>query len=317
MKLHQLRYFVAVAEAGSIRQAARNLNRSQSAVAQSLNELEATLGTKLLERHSHSVVPSATGDALLRRAGIIEAELRYAQEEIRSIDGSMTGDVVVGLSPAAGHQILPKAIMNLKRRRPRANLRLRQVLFPECLEAVLSAQIDFYVGIIPDKRLDLDLDGLDVSPLVSRRLVPVARKEHPLANVEGLTYQELTKWDWISFGSREDRGRYFRDHFVRAELPMPPSTIETDSHSVLRALLEHGDYISFLGPESLRSSPWNESLVQLDVDGPVPSWNFVIIKRKNNLLSPLGIMLIQEIEKVVLENKAPEVAVKTKTGARL
>lgn len=300
MKLHQLRYFVAVAEAGSIRQAARTLNLSQSAVTQAIKELESSLGTELLERRSHSVLPTAAGSALIKRIGVIEAELRYAEDEIRMIDGSMVGDISIGMSPAVAFQILPDAIMKLKTSRPGVRMRFGQALYPDFLEDVRAGRFDFFVGIIPDdpRNLDrLDTKGLEVDLIASERLQPVVRAEHPLASQKNLTLDELAKWEWISFGRREDQRHFFERRIVAEGLPLPPSTIETDSNNLVRALLERSDYIAFLPRQFLTANPEDTDLVELSINGPVPSWEFAIIKRENNLLPPVTRMLISEIER--------------------
>ena len=69
-EIRQLRYFVAVAERGSMSQAALDLHLSQSALSETLRKLEVELGVELLERSSRGVAPTPAGDALLvtRRA---------------------------------------------------------------------------------------------------------------------------------------------------------------------------------------------------------------------------------------------------------
>lgn len=295
MKLQQLRYFVSVAEAGSIRQAARNLNLSQSAVTQSIKELEQSLKTQLLERRSHSVIPTAAGIALIKRVGIIEAELRHAQDEIRMIDGSMVGDISVGMSPAIAFQILPDAIMRLKRNRPEIRLRLGQALYPDFLDDVRTGKFDFFVGIIPDHPTNLDMKGLDINVIASEPLQPVVREGHPLASKKKLTLRELAEWEWISFGQREDQRRFFQDHFLDGNLSPPRSTIETDSNNLVRALLERSDYIAFLPHHFFTGDTEISKLVELSIEGSIPTWEFAIIKRENNLLPPLTRMLITEI----------------------
>ena len=86
MKLTQLRNLRAVADAGSVRQASRDLNLSQSAITKSIQMLEAELDTKLLHRASHGVSTTASGEALVARAGIIESELKNARDDIARID---------------------------------------------------------------------------------------------------------------------------------------------------------------------------------------------------------------------------------------
>src|SRR3954451_15322387 len=64
-EIRQLRYFVAVAERGSVSRAAVDLHLSQSALSETLRKLDVELGVDLLERSSRGVAPTPVGDALL------------------------------------------------------------------------------------------------------------------------------------------------------------------------------------------------------------------------------------------------------------
>ena len=83
MKLSQLRNFIAVVEAGTVRQGARNLNLSQSSVTKSIQQLEDELGAEMLHRGARGVTPTAAGRALLAHAKVIEAELRHARNDVK------------------------------------------------------------------------------------------------------------------------------------------------------------------------------------------------------------------------------------------
>src|ERR1035437_1371880 len=99
MKLSQLRHLLAVAEAGTVRQASKNLYLSQSSVTKSIQQLEASLGVELLHRASHGVTPTAAGKALIARARIIEAELRAARNDIETVQGAGSGEIRLSASP--------------------------------------------------------------------------------------------------------------------------------------------------------------------------------------------------------------------------
>src|SRR6188508_2076465 len=74
-EIRQLRYFIAVAERGSVSQAAVDLHISQSALSETLRKLETELGVDLLERSSRGVALTSAGDALL--AGARDAIERF------------------------------------------------------------------------------------------------------------------------------------------------------------------------------------------------------------------------------------------------
>ena len=91
MKISQLRNLTVVIEAGTVRQAAKHLNLSQSSVTKSIQQLEETLGVELLRRSSHGVMPTEAGRALVARAKVIDAELRHARNDIDAIRGANFG----------------------------------------------------------------------------------------------------------------------------------------------------------------------------------------------------------------------------------
>ena len=101
MKLYQLFSLIAVENAGSIRQAARDQTVSQSAIMRSIKLLEAELNAKLLHRDSHGVSLTVAGKALVRRAKLIQNELRNARNDIELIQRALVGDIKVSVSPTA------------------------------------------------------------------------------------------------------------------------------------------------------------------------------------------------------------------------
>ena len=78
MKLDGIATFVAVAEAGSISEAARRLRRAKSVVSGRLAELERTLGTALVHRTTRRLSLTEDGTAFLERAARIAREIEEA-----------------------------------------------------------------------------------------------------------------------------------------------------------------------------------------------------------------------------------------------
>lgn len=91
MKLDGIVAFIAVAEGGSINEAARQLRLSKSAVSERLTELERGLGTHLLQRNSRQLALTEDGAAFLLRARRIAAEAHEAADELAHRRGEMSG----------------------------------------------------------------------------------------------------------------------------------------------------------------------------------------------------------------------------------
>ncbi|HEY0824475.1 MAG TPA: LysR family transcriptional regulator, partial [Ramlibacter sp.] len=81
MQLTQLRNFITMVDAGSIRAGARELGISQPAATKGLRALEQELDTVLVQRSSRGVVLTEAGKAFLTRARAVQREIRQAREE--------------------------------------------------------------------------------------------------------------------------------------------------------------------------------------------------------------------------------------------
>ena len=69
----------------------------------------------------------------MARACIIESELKNARDDIARIEGAFTGDVRVCVSPTTAINMVPKALINLKRRRPEINVKIEENVYPDNL----------------------------------------------------------------------------------------------------------------------------------------------------------------------------------------
>ena len=99
--LRQLRYFLAIADAGALSRAAENLNVAQSALSHHVAEIERTLGVKLFERKARGVSLTAAGHRLHEHASAILSALSKAEEDVRTFTDAVSGPVSLGLSHTA------------------------------------------------------------------------------------------------------------------------------------------------------------------------------------------------------------------------
>jgi LysR family transcriptional regulator of abg operon len=82
LTLKQLETFVAVAETGSIRAAARGLHVSQPAITKSVRSLESGLHAQLVQRTPHGITLTAIGRSFLMRVRVAQAELRLKRKRL-------------------------------------------------------------------------------------------------------------------------------------------------------------------------------------------------------------------------------------------
>lgn len=118
MKLDGIAAFIAVAEGGSINEAARHLRLSKSAVSERLTELERALGTHLLQRNSRQLALTEDGAAFLVRARRISAEAHEAANELAQRRGEISGPLRIAAPRGFGDGHLGQALFSFMERYP-------------------------------------------------------------------------------------------------------------------------------------------------------------------------------------------------------
>jgi DNA-binding transcriptional LysR family regulator len=178
--LEQLRTLRAVADAGSFSGAARKLGRVQAAVSQAIDRLEAQLKLRLFDRSGRVPRLTRNGEAILAAAAKVEGDVDALEELVASIkrgDETSLSIVVDAMLPAAS--LVPFA-KDFAAEYPSVAL----ALFTDVLSAVTAhvRERRSAWGIAIE---DADLTDLDHRPIADVRLVPVAARTHPLAELDG------------------------------------------------------------------------------------------------------------------------------------
>lgn len=147
MELRHLRYFVAVAETGSLSQAALKLFVAQPPLSVQIRQLENQLGEALFVRHPKGIRLTAAGRALLPEARFLLDRAERLQDVVSTT--GVTDNLSIGFVPSASSTILPDLLRQLKRHLPKLNLELREMISTEQLEALVAGHIDLGITRTP------------------------------------------------------------------------------------------------------------------------------------------------------------------------
>jgi DNA-binding transcriptional LysR family regulator len=172
IELRQLRYFVTVAEELHVGRAAQKLNMTQPPLSQSIQALEALLGTKLFIRQKRGITLNAAGHALLPEARRLLKECQALPELVRSAAQGESGQLSIAFISTADYNLLPPVLREFRKRYPQVKLSLREATSDVQLEALRLGQIDLGLVIppIPDK-----LSGqVNYLPMMSEPLILAA-----------------------------------------------------------------------------------------------------------------------------------------------
>ena len=187
MELHQLRYFVAVAETGSFTRAAEREGVTQPTLSEQVIRLESVdhgVGRRLFDRLGRKVVLTDAGHELLGRAQSILAAVDEAERAVR--DSAEGGRLRVGAIPTIAPFLLPSAVSRFRKGHPAVQLQLKEDLTERLLADLLAGELDIGVMAMPIRDDRLHVEKLYAEPLVmalpaGHRLV--ARPEVRLADV--------------------------------------------------------------------------------------------------------------------------------------
>jgi len=265
VRLNQIRDFVAVAEAGSLRAAARVLGISQPAITKSIRQLEQELRVQLLQRTTRGVAPTRAGKTFLARARAVRSELRKAEDDLESLRGGAEGSVAFGIAPAACMLIVPDAVAQFRRNFPQARIRIVEGVNTALLPLVRDETLDFTIGQKPTGKLDA---ALRFRPLFTPRLVVAARADHPLSQARSL--RELADAQWLMFYA-PGTGAMLEQLFRESDAELPRNVIRCESYAVALALLAKTDTIGLVLPQLMAEPYAQKFLKQIQIAEEIPA----------------------------------------------
>lgn len=165
MELHQLRYFVAVAETGTITRAAERCRVAQPSLSQQLRKLEQDIGSPLFDRIGRGVVLTDAGRALLPRARRILAEVQDIGEHLRDDMAEGCGRLVIGAIPTMAPYVLPPLLRRLRPEFPQCEFVIHEDLTENLIEQLMDNRLDIAVTSTPIENEHIELQVVGSEPL--------------------------------------------------------------------------------------------------------------------------------------------------------
>ena len=205
--LTSLQLFVAVCELGSIGKAAEREFIAASAVSKRLSDLEATLDTPLLYRHTRGVDLTPAGESLLHHARSVLFSLEKMQGELSEYADGVRGHVRVHASISAIVQFLPEDLGRFAQDHPEVKIDLEEHLSTEIVRAVREGAAD--VGIC-NASVTANHE-LQVRPYRRDQLVLIVPRRHPLARSKAVGFTDTLDFDHVGLHSNSSIYLAMRD----------------------------------------------------------------------------------------------------------
>jgi LysR family transcriptional regulator, transcription activator of glutamate synthase operon len=196
MELRQLRYLVALADAGQFTRAARALRIAQPALSQQIGRLERELGFAVVDRTPRGATLTDAGVRVVARARVVLAEVAALEDEAGTLAGLRGGRVVLGVTPTTGALDVAGILAAFHRAHPAVEIAVREDLSVALADRLRAGDLDvaFMTASGP-----VDVRGLDTTPVSREPLVAVVPPGHALAGRRRLALRDLAGEPFVGF----------------------------------------------------------------------------------------------------------------------
>jgi LysR family hydrogen peroxide-inducible transcriptional activator len=186
MEIHQLRYFVAVAEEGSFSRAAEREHVSQPSLSQQIQKLEAELNQPLFDRLPRAVVLTEAGRLLLGYARQILSGIADARRSVGELEREVSGQLAVGAVPSIALYVLPRLIRQFQQRYPKVTFELFEDTTDKLAQRLEDGTLEVVLASSGDEPPNLERHSLGEEQLLM--LLP---QKHRLARRKSIKWSDL------------------------------------------------------------------------------------------------------------------------------
>ncbi len=189
--LRQLRYFVTVAEEGSLTRAAAKIPVAQQSLSEQIRSLERQIGAPLFIRGPRGVQLTAVGAALLGEAKPLLTRTDRAFDRVRRLAGGERQTLHVGFLPSVGNYVVPPVVRAFSEAHPEIALTTEDLPIARLVEGLRDGRLDAGLTRPPL------LDDLATERVLREPVGVVLPAGHRLAKATQLFLAELADESWV------------------------------------------------------------------------------------------------------------------------
>ena len=292
MELRHLRYFVAVAEAGSLTAAAaQRLHTSQPSLSRQIRDLEDELGAQLLTRRARGIELTPAGRAFLDHARLVLSQVEAAGEAARRVAHPSRPRFTMGF--LTGHELkwMPEALRILHDELPNVDVMISSQYSPLLADGLSKGKIDAAFlrreRGVPDLRFRL---------LVKEPLMVVLPSDHRLAALKSIGPRDLVSQIFVTVDDTAPVLRLVIDNYLkRSRINIKP-THEVDNLAMAMSLIASTGGVGLL--PAYAQNFLLSSVTSRPLKGDTPTIELVLGYKKSNE-SPILKLLLSRLDELV------------------
>jgi LysR family hca operon transcriptional activator len=292
MELRHLRYFVAVAEAGSLTVAAqRRLHTSQPSLSRQIRELEDEVGAQLLTRRARGIELTPAGRAFLEHARLVLSQVEAAGEAARRAAHPARPCFTMGF--LTGHELtwMPEALRILRDELPNIDVMISSQYSPGLANALVKGTIDAAF-----LRREQGVPELAFRLLVKEPLAVILPSDHRLAALEAISPQDLAGETFVTVSDTAPVLRAVIDDYLkRSGVNITPDH-EADHLAMGMSLIASTRGVGLLPAYAQNFLP--SSVTSRPLKGDTPTVELVLGYKKSNE-SPILKLLLSRLDELI------------------
>jgi len=295
MELRHLRYFIAVAEMGSLTEAAkRRLYTSQPSLSRQIRDLEDQVGVELLSRSVHGVELTAAGKAFLDHARLALMQVDAAVDTARRAAQPAKQTLAIGFQTGLEMNWLPQAMQVLHDELSSINVSVTSDYSPDLAEALARGRLDLaFMRTEPD--YDLEYHVVDQEPLIV--LMP---HDHRLTARPTIRPQDLLGEIFIGGSNKATVLRNVTEAYLRRSGLDINLDHGVDNMAMAMSLVASTRGLALMPAYAKNLLP--ESVVSRPLDGEAPTIEVAVGYSKSNT-SPVLKLFLSRLDQLVRPNQ--------------
>jgi LysR family hca operon transcriptional activator len=291
MELRHLRYFIAVAETGSLTEAAeRRLHTSQPSLSRQIRDLEDQVGVELLSRSARGVELTPAGKAFIDHARLALTQVEAAVESARRAAQPAKQRFALGFLTGQEMTWLPEVMHILRGELPNVDVIVSSDYSPDLAEGLARGKLDLaFLRAEPDFNLAYQVVGRE--PLVV--LMP---SDHPLTSRVAILPQELVGEPFIAMANKARVLRAVIDDYLEQSGVQITLAQSVDNPAVVMSLVASTRGVTLIPAYVENLMPW--SVVSRPLEGGGATIDLVIGYRRANT-SPILKLFLSRVDEPI------------------
>jgi LysR family transcriptional regulator, hca operon transcriptional activator len=292
MELRHFRYFVAVAEAGSLTVAAeQRLHTSQPSLSRQIRDLENELGAQLLTRRARGIELTPAGRAFLDHARLVLSQVQAAGEAARRVAHPSKPCFTIGF--LTGHELkwMPGALRILRDELPNIDVMVSSQYSPLLAANLTKGKID-----VAFLRRERGTPELAYRVLVKEPLMVILPSDHRLAALKAISPKDLAGETFVAVSKTAPVLRAVIDKYLkRSGVNITPEH-EADHLAMGMSLIASTGGVGVLPAYAQNFLP--SSVTSRPLKGEAPTVDLVLGYKKSNQ-SPILKLLLSKVDELV------------------